>query len=382
MTQQTFRGRDLREALAAVKSSLGEEALVVSTASVRDGLFGRAVEVVAQEPDTAATPLPRNEIALAAYRTATAPEPKGPAFDERLKPLEAEMRRLRAQLVSFVSRPGAVRGGHLGDASSDTPIVAHLISLGFSLEMARAWSARITQSKDFMVAVEKLVWDAVDLTGPVGAAGARVCMCVGPSGAGKTTTIAKWAAAAALEENKRVVVITLDTFRAGAIEQLARYTKLIGCELLTAKNAAQLMAALDAHAAADLILIDTPGRDPSTQPELVDIGKKLIARDKRTEIHLALPAMYGPRALRAVVQSYRGFSVNRICFTKIDETHDFAPLAAVIANDRLPLSYWTTGQRIPEDIELVSTAGVVSRVVPSLITALCGESIVVEERFV
>lgn len=381
MNQQTFRGRDLREALAAVRTALGEDALVVSTANVRDGLFGRAVEVVAKGPDAAAIPEPpRVESAVAAYRAAVAPATS--SFDVRLRPLEAEMRRLRAQLVSLVSRPNAVKAGYAADAISDTPLVAQLLSLGFSLELARTWSARIEQSKDLMVAVEKLVWDSVDLTGPIGANGGRICMCVGPSGAGKTTTIAKWAAAAALEESKRVVVITLDSFRAGAVEQLARYTQLIGCELVSAKNATQLEAALDAHASADVIFIDTPGRDPETQAELVTISQRLLARDKKTEIHLALPAMYGARSLRSVVQLYRRFNVNRICFTKIDEAPDFAALAAVIANDRLPLSYWTTGQRIPEDIELVSTNGVVTRVVPGLVAALCGENIVVEERFV
>jgi flagellar biosynthesis protein FlhF len=374
-TQQTFRGRDLKEALARVKAALGEEALIVSSEHVRDGFFGQAVEVVAQPGES------NIEQGLAAYAAVAAPEAPS-SFERRFLPLEAEMRRLRAQLVSMVNRTGAVKSGHSTDGSSDTSLVSRLLMLGFPLETARSWSARLRQSKDPMTAIEKLVWDSVELGGPIAGNGARIIMCVGPSGAGKTTTIAKWAARAALEEGRRVLVITLDAFRAGAVEQLTRYTKLIGCELQAPRTNAELFSLLRSRPTNELILIDTAGRDPSAQHDLAAVANELRNIDSRAEVHLALPAMYGPRSLRAVIAQYRRFHINRLCFTKVDETHDFAPLASVIVADRLPLSYLTVGQRIPDDIELASADAICQRIVPSLVGVLCSDDIVVEERLV
>lgn len=386
---QTFRGRDLKEALGAVKLALGEDALVVSTKQVRDGLFGRAVEILAQAEDTEAKRQPvapansQPRAAMAAYRArADAAAVPQADVDERLRPIESEMRRMRAQLVSLVGPSdfaladaglplGSVKRHNGTDGKNDTTfLVTVLLGLGLSVETARHWSARIQQSKDIVAAVEKLVWDTVELAGEVGSSGGKHIVCVGPSGAGKTTTIAKWAAHAVLKADKRIVVITLDSFRAGAAAQLGRYTELIGCELVAPKTRADLLAALDAHKDKDLIFVDTAGRDPATQQEVALVTKEILRRDRKAEVHLALPAMYGPRSLHTVIAAYRRFGVNRVCFTKVDETPDLAPLLSVLTEGRLPVSYWTTGQRIPDDLSLLSAPLLTEHLAPAIVRAI------------
>jgi flagellar biosynthesis protein FlhF len=228
--------------------------------------------------------------------------------------------------------------------------------------------------------LEKLVFDTIDTSSAIGE-DSRLIMCVGPSGAGKTTTLAKWAAKAHLQEGKRVAIVTLDAFRAGAVAQVRRYADLIGCPLSVAEDMATLQLALDKHADKELIFVDTAGRDPSAQAELEAVSNALRARDRNAEIHLALPAMFGPRSMRATLDTYKRLGANRLCFTKIDEVIDFAPVALIGASAGLPLSYWTTGQRIPDDVERISAQGFAERTLQALTSSLFGAQLHVEERF-
>lgn len=434
MTPQKFRGRDIKEALVAVKNALGEEALVLSTRQIRDGVFGKAIEIEALA-DAKAAPQPglgtpsaraqnQYKSAVSAESAANKAEPSSSRVEDRVRPLEAELRRMRAQLLALTESqvvgtgsPASIEqalewSARFADSSvksSDSPrakgstpkgknhpasttgqadssmgalLTTRLLSLGFSLAQARRWSARIQQGPDVMTTVEKLVWDHIDLAGSCGYTGAQYVMCVGPSGAGKTTTIAKWAAKAALSEDKRIAIITMDNFRAGAFEQLSHYVQLIGCDLQQARSLNELGALVEEHSNKDLVFIDTAGRHIANQDELQSAASMLRAKDKHAEVHLALPCMFSAQSLRQIVANYRRIGVDRLCLTKADETSDFSALAAVVAEERLPLSYWTIGQRIPDDLELASLPLSTRRIATSLAKALLAADAPAVEQFV
>ncbi len=181
---------------------------------------------------------------------------------------------------------------------------------------------------------------------------------VGPTGVGKTTTIAKIAARAALVDRRAVALVCLDDYRVGGAEQLQRYADLIGVPMEVANNGKALKCALQRFAAADLVLVDTAGRSPRDQRALTQTGAVLSGAGEPIETHLCLPAWLASAIeLRAVVELYaETLRPRRLVATKIDEAiyHGSIVTAQVLAG--VPYSYFTTGQRVPEDLEIASAS--------------------------
>jgi Mrp family chromosome partitioning ATPase len=178
---------------------------------------------------------------------------------------------------------------------------------------------------------------------------ARVVALVGPTGVGKTTTIAKLAARAALVEKRRVAIVTLDTCRVGGEEPLRAFADLMGGPLFVA-GADDLPAKLERLRACDRVFIDTAGRSPRDAAALGEL-ERLDALAHEVEVHHTLPAATPPAAVERTVQRYRGLSPRRLLFTKLDEADDLASLALAPARTGLPVTWIATGQRVPEDLE-------------------------------
>jgi flagellar biosynthesis protein FlhF len=179
-------------------------------------------------------------------------------------------------------------------------------------------------------------------------------MLVGPTGAGKTTTIAKLAARAALIDGRRVGVVTLDNYRVGGVEQIRTFTDLIGVPLQVAENPSELGGLIDpSH---DLTLIDTAGRSPRDHAAIDELAHHIDGLD--IEVHLVIPAGATASHVDELVQRYSALAPVRLLFTKLDE-YDRAPeLALAPARTRLPITWVTTGQAVPEDIEQPTSARV------------------------
>ena len=177
--------------------------------------------------------------------------------------------------------------------------------------------------------------------------GRHVIAIVGPTGVGKTTTLAKMAARALLETRKRVAFVTVDTYRIGATEQLARYAEIMGVPVLVARDRSELLRAMERVADADLILVDTAGR---SSPEDVARQAALVRSIPRVQLHLAVSAASGAQELAAVADRYRALAPDRLALTKIDEAA--GPGGVLSASVRVcrPISCVTDGQRVPEDI--------------------------------
>ena len=180
-------------------------------------------------------------------------------------------------------------------------------------------------------------------------AGPDVIAVIGPTGAGKTTTVAKLAAHPRVFAGRRVGLICLDTYRVGAVEQLRTYAELSGTPMAVVYEAGDLPAARAALAACDVWVIDCPGRGPRGQRD-ADAVRALLGQLGPHEVHLALPSGLQPALARRTVEQHRRHGVTHLLATKVDEYPDDWSLFDLAAELGLPMRWMTEGQRVPQDL--------------------------------
>lgn len=203
--------------------------------------------------------------------------------------------------------------------------------------------------------------------GAIGGAPRSVAV-VGPTGVGKTTTIAKVAANAALIDGRSVGLVCFDQYRIGGAEQLGKYASLIGIPMEIADDAAALDRALRRLRACDLVLVDTAGRSPRDVSALKRLGQVLRGAAEPIEVHLAFSAQLHDRELAAMLEVHVGaLQPHRLLATKLDEALHHGSLVAAQVHVGIPYGYFTTGQRVPEDLEVASARRVAG--------LLCGEEV-------
>jgi flagellar biosynthesis protein FlhF len=181
---------------------------------------------------------------------------------------------------------------------------------------------------------------------------------VGPTGVGKTTTIAKLAAMSALTERKRVALITLDTYRIAAAEQLRVYGNIIGTPVIVAMNREEFGRALRETRDYDVVLIDTAGRCHRNPEQMWEL-KALMSQPASLEVHLVLSATTREDEAEEMVRQFGVMPLHSLLFTKLDESGSLGSLFNLAVRTGKPLSYLTTGQRVPEDFELATPERIV-----------------------
>jgi len=180
----------------------------------------------------------------------------------------------------------------------------------------------------------------------------RMIAFVGPTGVGKTTTIAKIAAELVINQRQPVVLATTDTFKIAAIDQLQTYANILKIQLEVCPTA-EALAALQTNISPDaVVLIDTAGFGPRDESKLFELKDVLSA--VRAETHLCVGAMTRDRDISDIVKRFKLFEPNYLVMTKLDETSCFGGILNVSVKSHLPLSYFTMGQRVPEDMEVAT----------------------------
>ncbi|MCC0633019.1 flagellar biosynthesis protein FlhF [Clostridioides sp. ZZV15-6388] len=172
---------------------------------------------------------------------------------------------------------------------------------------------------------------------------------VGPPGVGKTTTIAKLAAKLVFEENKKVGVITIDTYRIGAVEQLKIYTDIMNIPFKGVISPDEMELALDEMKDCDVVLIDTTGRGYKNSMQILEI-KNLIDKAETDNIHLVLNCTTRENDTKAIIDSYKNVNFKSLIITKLDETITYGSIFNIVNYAQKPISYITIGQNVPDDI--------------------------------
>jgi len=176
---------------------------------------------------------------------------------------------------------------------------------------------------------------------------------IGPTGVGKTTTIAKLAAAYLLAGGKKVALITIDTYRIAAVEQLKVYGEIMNLPVEVVVRPEHLEQVLERHRNKDLVLIDTAGRSPRDSVSLDDL-EAFLAVDPQIETHLVLSATTRDRDLYEIYKRFSVLEPRSLLLTKLDECESAGVLLNIHVRHNCPLSYVANGQKVPEDIVLLT----------------------------
>ena len=218
---------------------------------------------------------------------------------------------------------------------------------------------RIGVSKEFMEsrAIRECLINVLERMGvstePIGVETGRqaIAAFVGPAGVRKTTTIAKIASIHAVHMGRQVALITLDDYRIAAVEQLKVYAKIIGIPAITASNNQELKRALRKLADYDLILIDTAGMTKNDTFKINEL-KHCLDRISNLDTHLLLNAAIKEKDLVNTIERFQTIPINKLLFTKLDETGTCGVILNQVIQTKLPVSYFTNGQGVPEDITI------------------------------
>lgn len=178
----------------------------------------------------------------------------------------------------------------------------------------------------------------------------RVICLVGPTGVGKTTTVAKLAATCKLRHGRRVGLITSDTYRIAAVEQLRTYAGIIGLPIKVVMSPDEMAQAVADLASMDVIIVDTAGRSQHDARRLDEL-KAFIAAAGPDETHLVLASTVGETVLRRTAERFMALGPDRCILTKLDEAVCTGQLAGLSGRIGLPFSFVTVGQEVPDDIE-------------------------------
>ncbi len=188
------------------------------------------------------------------------------------------------------------------------------------------------------------------------AAGRQIVALAGPTGVGKTTTLAKLAARALLDSRLKVALVTIDTYRICASDQLARYGEIMRAPTYIARDASQLGAALRGTLDCDLVLVDTAGR--SIQHE-IDNQTELLRTAPDVHMYLTLSLSSGAREMAANLKRFEGIRAERLILTKMDEAVAPGAIFGPLSRSGKPVTCITNGQEVPEHVQAVNPAQLV-----------------------
>jgi len=201
----------------------------------------------------------------------------------------------------------------------------------------------------------------------------RVSSFIGPTGVGKTTSLAKLAALSAISRGEKTAMITLDTFRIAAVAQLKTYAQIMDIPLEVVMNRQELATALKKHQDCDSIYIDTAGRSPKMEKDIHKLNR-LFDVPEKIHHYLVLSATTRYEDLLWAEERFKVFPYSSYIFTKLDETRDTSSMFNFLVSKGKPLSYLTTGQQVPEDIEVASKKKLATLLLSTMRGVMVGNS--------
>lgn len=338
----------MREALAMVRAEFGDGAAILHSRKIEGGRIKRLFR--APFIEVAATP-DRSPLAEQAASNRVTPTAHHNRVAKQLDRLDEAIGSLPkpANETPTTASPLVKEFGRLVDADVSPSVARRLIA---SVESSLN-ADQLSDPRRVTHAVLEAIEQRLTVGGPIQTSpgSCRVVALVGPTGVGKTTTLAKLAANFRLQENLRVGVVTVDTYRTGAVEQLRTYAEIIDLPMEVVATPEEMRAALTKLAALDLVLIDTAGRSPHDSARIDEL-RTLLVEAAPAETHLVLSATATGRNLNETIERFDVVNPTSLLLTKLDEAPSLGHVAAPLVDVELPISYLTDGQSVPEDIRV------------------------------
>lgn len=345
MFMKSFFAATVEEALAEGGRELGSEALLVQSrrapAEARHLGDYEVVLAVAKPPETSAG---------------------APAAAEALGPLAHELAELRRQIDGMrrsAVHTAAATPRWLAPSSHTARIYNMLVEAEVSAplaeQIAEAVAAHPGTAPDFvqaLAAARAEIENRLQVDATLGREGVRerVVALVGPPGSGKTTTLAKLAVEYGLAARRPVALISADHYRIAAAEQLRTYAAILGVTFELAETPRALAQCLTLHSGKELILVDTPGLAAGDMDQGAELAAFLGSRPD-IDTHLVLSVSMKSADITRAVERFEIFKPAKLLFTRLDETGTLGPILNEAARTRRPLSFFTAGQHVPEDLE-------------------------------
>lgn len=367
MRIKKYVARDFRAALQLAKQEMGSDAIILHTRQVKCGGFWglfspRRVEITVASDQTLKVNTDRGrsisrDIAEKPRIPGNGPSPATPGVEQSLLQEIQKMKGLMADIQAKMCEVNLLKGMTETVHYFYETLVNNNVDKRIALEIATSVEARLPESGDdrwvrdvCLHTLQEYLKDVAPIRLEPGHKGHLVFI-VGPTGVGKTTTIAKLAANMTFLDNKRAALITLDTYRISAAEQLRTFADIIGIPISVAFTAADLKAALEEFKERDIIFVDTAERSPNNKEHMAEL-RQLVDIAQPDEIILVLSVTTSSPDLINIYHQFAAMPVNKIVFTKLDETCRYGQIINVLNEVKLPLAYLTTGQNVPDDIEV------------------------------
>lgn len=388
MRIRRYTGKDIQEAMIKVKMDLGSDAVILNTRKIRrkgfKGLFSKPLtEILAAVDDDIGlkkkisepvkiTTDEKNRIELLENRLSRmesmlksicndAEHNKDEKIQENAVIYESsKVEDIRPQTISkFIVKPSDDPISAFTKKLSENEVEPEIIDM---LVNNIKQSVGNSESYDEIITVaEKMVKDMLGMPQTIhfrDDGKPTVVMFLGPTGVGKTTTLAKIAAEYSLNQQKKIAFISADTYRIAAVEQLKTYAEILNIPVSVIYTPQEIKEAIADFQDKDLILIDTAGRSHNNEPQFSEL-KTLVNTTEADEIYLVLSCCVSRGACRDILRHYSFLKDFKLLFTKFDEVH----VPGIILNVRYatgkPLSYITVGQSVPDDIEVVNVENIV-----------------------
>lgn len=373
----------MQEALRQVRTELGPDAVILYTKKLRRGGFlgfggSDVAEITAGLDDTSMDAAPaavapagatsgRPLVAAQSFSLPPAPRLR-PRGDEgaarRSEVFQSELNDGKVLSGAFFSRPAAPKKQanelHPELQRFEKQLEKNGVEAEVAAQLLRSVNKEITD-KGYPRAgtlgqlLAKFVAASVKVSGPIETmpGKARVVAFIGPTGVGKTTNLVKLASQYALIHQMKVALLTADTYRIGAVEQLRIYRDIIDIPFEAVSTPEELRAALKRYADRDLIFFDTAGRSPQNKKQLTELRLFLEAAEP-AEVHLVISATTKNEDLLPIVGKFGLVPINRFLVSKLDETKTHGTILNLASNFSIPISYLSNGQNVPNDIEIAT----------------------------
>ena len=348
-----------REAENRVRAKYGDHARVLTHRSVRIGGFLGLFS--------------REGVELSGYLSSEPRQKPKPASEKRS--LEEEKRKIlelgrsETNLDAVLSEIRSLKDTLSVSESREThPMIESVRTLLAQNEFSLSYVDRITERMRRELSVEELadrdvvhgrvaewIGDSIHIHEPRSSGRPEILILVGPTGVGKTTTIAKLAAMYGLDRSasktRDIRVLTIDNYRIGARQQIETYGQIMDIPVSVVESAEEMKKYMALYADADMIFVDTIGKSPRDFRRLGEMNELLSVCGPRARIHLAVSATTKTADLMEITTQFEPFKYEAVVVTKMDETMRAGNVISVLAEREKPISFVTDGQRVPQDIE-------------------------------
>lgn len=357
MKIKKVKAASVREAMRQIRREFGSDAIILNTQNLQ--------EIPQEDPEAKVevtagiyqkTPQPA-EVAVASPPESPEPQPddKSPQMQDTILKMQETIERLTVELQypDLQRLPDAYREWYLylTRVEIDSYLIKNMIREIRQQLGEEATSDQIRDQIEYMIDDIFLESPSPQVEEP-----RRIIALVGPTGVGKTTTIAKLATQKSLEEGRRVALITADTYRVAATDQIRTFANLLEVPIQVVYTAEEMARAIKDFAEYEYIYIDTTGRSQNDAESVLQIQEILEGANPH-EVHLVLSATTSTATLRAIANRFSALPITDLLISKTDEAEAVGSVLSMLQQFSWPVSYFTNGQHVPEDIMVGTSTG-------------------------